>query len=61
MNSSRATPGSFAVLAPPVAPALPPPALELAHLSPPAPGREPDGAPAGETADDSENVTGFGA
>jgi hypothetical protein len=60
-SNNRARPGSFAVLAPPVAPALPPPALELAHLSPAAAGREPDGAPAGEPADDSENVTGFGA
>jgi hypothetical protein len=59
--SSHARPGSFAVLAPPVAPALPPPALDLARISPPAAGREPDGAPAGGPADDSENVTGFGA
>jgi hypothetical protein len=55
-RSSLARSGSFAVLAPPVAPALPPPALELAHVSLPATGREPDGVPAGEPADDSENV-----
>jgi hypothetical protein len=35
--NSRARPGSFAVLAPLVAPALPPPALELAHRSCPPP------------------------
>jgi hypothetical protein len=60
-SNRQARPGSFAALAPPAAPALPPPALELAHL--PAPGiePEPDSAPAGEPADDSENVTGFGA
>jgi hypothetical protein len=37
--NSHARPSSFAVLAPPLAPALPPPALELAHLSPPAASR----------------------
>jgi hypothetical protein len=52
--SSRARPGSFAAFAPPVAPALAPPALELARLAAPAAGPEPP-------VDDSEDVTGFGA
>jgi hypothetical protein len=46
-SNSQARPGSFAVLAPPAAPALPPPALELAHLAPPAVCSEPDGVPSG--------------
>jgi len=49
--------GPFAALAPPASRALPPPALEL--LSAPAAEPEPDGALT--LADDSENVTGFGA
>jgi hypothetical protein len=60
-SNSQARPGSFAVLAPPAAPALPPPALELVHLAPPAACSEPDGVPSGEPADETENLTGFGA